>query len=465
MNNIFPELPAKLGIYTLTELLAEREHSERYLATQSYVDRAVIIEVLRPNCAAEIVEKFQNTVRKRAAVSLPHVSPTLESGKMGILHYLILEQPVGVSLAERLTKPDPSLSLEEAFSFLQAVADMYKTCHERGVAADPLSLDSIYVKGDSFSFLSPVVDGQPTDEQRLAQMTGLADIVEKILPPDIVSRSNISIIIHWLRNGYGNVALEWGQLASSFATLRAQKFSLQKDSLSQWNKMAVSRLRRMLRRAVRSLKHHPVFACILLLLIVAPVVVTTLLRLAVDEPSARAAVTDEFVYCGNKARSYRVMTRPVSIAEFEDFLQAYAGMSPTQKKELVAEGTPKNASFEPLDWKNQLMAAKLNVAWNSRQLDRNSPVCGVTYWAAAAYARYKQGELPTAEQLKVVRSQVQSPEIEEWTSSKVPAELPYEESVVVLPGQGEAELLSADLGQQNPLRGFRVSFDQSIRTK
>ena len=462
MNNIFPELPAKLGIYTLTELLAVKEHSERYLATQSYVDRAVIIEVLHPSSSDGTVAMFQESIRKRAAVKLPNVSPTLESAKTGNLRYLIAEQPAGKPFSKR-TEEDAPLSLKQAFTFLQAVADMYCACKEQGVVALPLSPDDIYMDGDTFRFLSPVLAGEPTDEQRVAQMESLAQILENYLTEDIVTKSNISVIIHWLRHGYGNTPLEWGLLASSLSTLLAQKFAPQRDAVIQWDKLTTSRFKRFLRRELRRIRRHPVFASILLLLVVAPVIASGTLLPLLQEKEDLPAVTAEYVYCGSKGRVTRVMTRPVSIGEYSKFLQAFKEMGLSQKKEL-SKGDPRNTrSYEPLDWGEQCAAAVLEETWRGTRLSQNSPVRGVSYWAALAYARYMQGDLPTAEQLLTVREQTPSPGLEEWTSTKLLANLPYDDSIIVLPAEGKKEIATSDLDALNEKRTFRVSVEQPNR--
>lgn len=456
MNPIFPELPTKLGIYSLTQMLGSREHSELYLAKQSYVDRVVVIEVLRPNSPPELVEFFREMVRCRAAASLPHVVPVLESAQTGHLHYLIQELPQGKPLSA-LLQEETLLTLEQAFAFVQAVADMYCACLEQGMAANPLTPDSIYMDGASFSFFSPVVPGIITDEYRAAQMESLATILESTLSAKMVDKSNLAIIIHWLRHGYGNMPLEWPPLASSLNTLRAQKFAEQKESIDWWELLRPATLRRRGKRTLRALRANITFVvCVILVMLLAGAGMGTYMYLQQDT-SDLPAVTDEYVYCGTPSGAYRVQTHLVTIEEYGLFLQAWERMTNMQKKDLSEGMPPGIKDHKPFQWNEQNMAANLRMEWQGNTLTVNSPVCGVSYWGALAYARYMKAELPSVAQLRAVRQHAGEPMREEWTSSGVQASFPLESGFVVYPAYGGEPMHEVDPTRQEKNRGFRIA--------
>lgn len=457
MNAIFPELPTKLGIYSLTRMLGAREDSELYLATQSYVDRAVVIEVLRPECPPEKAEEFQAIARQRAAATLPHVSPVLESASTGMLRYLIQELPKGQPLAERLESAG-RLNMEQAFAFTQAVADMYCACEVQGVAANPLTMDSIYMDGDDFYFFSPVVAGEVTSQQRPAQMEGLAALLESILPEEVVTKSNISIIIHWLRNGYGNAALEWQPLASSLSTLRAQKYAAPK--VERWKQTLTNKtgMKRRLRRIGRAIAERAVYLSGLLAVTVGAAVAYRMLVLEGGDDRL-AAVTPEYVYCGTPGRPYRVQTKPVSIGEYENFLLAWEKMTSMQKKDINEGMPPEIKDHKPLEWREQLLVAGMKGEWEGRNISRESPVGGVSYWNALAYARYMKGRLPKVEQVRVVRGLTGEPLVEEWTSSGAKERFPLETNYIVYPAFGKEPYYEVNPSKQAPARGFRIVLD------
>ena len=222
MNPIFPELPSKLGIYTLTEMIGAREYSELYLATQSYVERSVVIEVLRPEQPGEVEAWFRESARNRAGVNLPRVSPVLESAQSGGICYLIQEMPRGEQLS-RMVSEGKLLTVAQGFALVQAEAELYEACRVRNLAALPLRADSIYWDGDAYSFLSPLSTETADAVNRAEQMEGLAATLEGAIEEETLKNSKLSVVTHWLRHGYGGKPLEWAPLISALQTLKTRK--------------------------------------------------------------------------------------------------------------------------------------------------------------------------------------------------------------------------------------------------
>ena len=455
MTPIFPELPTKLGIYTLTQQLGSREHSELYLATQSYVDRAVVIEVLRPDCSPMEMGQFREAARQRAAVSLPHVSPVLESARTGTLNYLIQEEPAGTSL-QALEQP---LDTAKAFSLIQAMAELYCACAEQGVAAQPLELHSIYMEGDTFSFFSPVVAGEITDEQRAAQMAQLAAVLEHTLPEEDVAMSNISIIIHWLRYGYGNAPLQWRPLAASLNTLRAQKMSANRHMPLLKRLRALGGSKRAMRQALRSGLKYALFG--LLLLAVTVGVGCLGLLYEDDVVQELPALADDYVCCGKGANQVFVRSMPVSVEDYEQFLRAWAAMK-MNEREALCKGMPaeeaRRRDREPLEWREQHTAALGGREWRGFKMSMHAPVRGVSYYDALVYARYVGGELPGVEHVRTARHHAGEPLVEEWTSLCRAARHPYERHYLLYPAYGSDFSEETQPDNREQRRSFRVMF-------
>ncbi|RYD46199.1 MAG: hypothetical protein EOP85_07930, partial [Verrucomicrobiaceae bacterium] len=53
---------------------------------------------------------------------------------------------------------------------------------------------------------------------------------------------------------------------------------------------------------------------------------------------------------------------------------------------------------EPQDWAAQLATAKESGVWNGFPVTLDSPVTGIDWWDASAYAEWKKGRLPTQEE-------------------------------------------------------------------
>ncbi len=446
MNPIFDELPTKLGLYTLTELLCSRERSELYAATQSYVDRTVVIEVLRPDCTESEVEHFRASARKRAAVTLAHVSPVLEAVQTGGFSYVVQENPAGKSLSVLLGE-GIGLSYKQGFALTQAVAELYSSCLSQNMAALPLDLSSIYMQDGEFSFLSPLEEGVPNDAERERQMTTLADILERVVPNDILTKSKLAVVVHWLRNGYGGGVLEWQPLLGALNSLLLQKSSQRKPGEQRKPKSLLHYTkRRYMKRALRALVGEKKCVIFSVLGVLAVAAITACLRFFLYGPELLPAVTDDYVYCLCGGEKWRVHSNPVSIREYADFLAAFSKMSPAEKQRLH-DGIPVAAgNHTPLDWDKQRRAAS------------GTPVRGVSYWDALAYARYRREAVPDAQLVKTVRQCVPpSVSTEEWTSTHIPEQFPLSSHYVVIPARGTDPVPAEDPARQEKQRSFRTA--------
>lgn len=442
MSAIFPELPATLGIYKLTELLVEYEHSELYLAEQSYVDRTVVLEVLRPESPPAVVEAFQEAVRRRAAARLPHTSPVLDSAQTEQLLYLIQEKPPGMVLTDYVEQAG-LLNAGQAYELILAEAELYSACREQEMAARPLLPGAIYTDGAEFSFFSPVVAGSVDEEQRAEQMETLAELLEAAVDKHALEQTNVANIMIWMRQGYNGAPLQWRPLAASLAARKKKRgAALWRRMCTMW---ADKRLRqRVLRQGLRW------GACVAGML--ALVVGLGVLGAYYEPPTPPPlpVVNGKYVYCTHdQGASTRVDVRPVSVPDYAAFLRSLGQMNPKQLQALH-NGVPESShNHTPADWKAQRAAAK-------RQPD--APVRGVNYWDAMVYARWAGGTVPSADLLHTVRKQVPQEGVEEWTSSTEPEIYPLPSIYIVLPAEGSTPLADPHPEQRHAQRSFRVSY-------
>lgn len=442
MNPIFDDLPTKLGLYTLTELLGSREKSELYAATQSYVDRTVVIEVLRPGCSESEIGHFRESAHKRATVTPAHVSPVLEAVQSGSFSYIVEEGLPGKSLS-MLLREGEGLSYEQGFALTQAVAELYNACHEQNTAAAPLDLASVYIDNNSFSFFSPLEDGIPDDAQRTAQMAALADILEQMVPAEVLTKSKLAVVVHWLRNGYGGAALEWQPLLGALNSLRLHRKTSGRKKARGILHYAKRRYVRRGLRAMFGSKKRAIFSTLGVLIVA---MITYSVRLFIGDAAQSPTAADEYVYCRSDGVTWRVRSKPVTIREYAEFLAAYNSMSAEEKQRLHADMPVSVREHTPLDWAKQLRTA------------RNSPVRGVSYWDALTFARYRHEIVPEAKLVKAVRKyKAEDGAAEEWTSSQVAEEFPLQRYYVAYPAKGEGIIAAVNPAQQEKKRSFRTA--------
>ena len=457
MNPIFPELPSKLGIYTLTEMIGAREYSELYLATQSYVDRSVVIEVLRPEQAGEVAAWFRESAKNRAGVNLPRVSPVLESAQSGNICYLIQEMPRGEQLSRRVSE-GKLLTVAQGFALVQAEAELYEACRVKNLAALPLRADSIYWDGNAYSFLSPLSTEVADAVNRAEQMEGLAATLEGAIEEETLKNSKLSVVTHWLRHGYGGKPLEWAPLISALQTLKSRNNAgVGGDIVETEHKKSILRYgkKRYLRRAWRVVEELG----FRFLICAALVILLGLCGLLI--PSSRVsddlapAVTDDEVYVEEEGGgTCRVQARPVSVEQYAAFMKEWEE-SGEEKRAALLTGLPgEGEPFDPtpLNWEQQV--AQEEAATKEGKV---VPVSGVSYRDAAVYARSKGEEVASAGHVMTARKGApQAATTEEWTSSQVEKKLPYEAHYVVCAGAGELCVQAGAPEQKAPGRTFRT---------
>ncbi len=444
MNPIFPELPTKLGLYTVTERLSTRQHTELYNAYQSYVERAVVLEALQPGSDEAVVNYFQATIQARAGSSLPGVSPVLESARSGAMIYLVQEQPGGEPLTRILL--EQRFTAQMGYRLIEALAELYEAGRVKNIAVAPVSADAVYVQEGQVHFLSTVAPGQPPPTLQAEQMWSLADLLEQALPAALLKKSRLATVVQWLRHGYNGRTLEWSTLQSALRALRA------KHQPTEELRAGRTSLRIHLRRGLREWKAYRwvAVACLLIVLIVGGVGARLIPENLGGENDP--AVAHGRVYIREGEKTYAVQAAPVSIAEYAKFLADWERMSTEDRARLAEDLEGEEDEFTPrlpLDWEEQ------------QQREPGTPVLGVGYAEAILYARYKGETLATAAQIITARKHAPETEgVEEWTSSFSEPRMPYDGCIIVCPSQGDSLIYAAEDDEQVPQRGFRTALQE-----
>jgi Sulfatase-modifying factor enzyme 1 len=96
---------------------------------------------------------------------------------------------------------------------------------------------------------------------------------------------------------------------------------------------------------------------------------------------------------------FRISANEVTIGQYAEFLETL-GMLAKDKRQLFdhPDQVPEKTSHEPTDWPALYAAAKANGTWQNQAVTLDSPVVGVDWWDASAYAEWKKARLPTQEE-------------------------------------------------------------------
>jgi formylglycine-generating enzyme required for sulfatase activity len=98
--------------------------------------------------------------------------------------------------------------------------------------------------------------------------------------------------------------------------------------------------------------------------------------------------------------AFRITAHEVTIGEYAAFLEILETLAKDQRERIFDhESQPaEKTGHLPDDWPNLLAAAKTRGVWGQRPVTLDSPVVGVDWWDAAAYAEWKKARIPTQEE-------------------------------------------------------------------
>ncbi len=460
------KLPRSLGVYTLTEQLGHGAYSDFYFATQSHVERGVVLESLRADSSEDVRDYFLQTVRTRGMAQLPHISQVLESRIAGDNWFLTYERPEGITLDRMIAEGD-SLSTAQACALLIAAAEMYLSAEQLNIAMDSLQPHVIFIHRDaSVCFLSPVLPGEAQQEQRPTLMSALAAAISPVLPRNVPGQGRVAMLVQWLTEGYEGQFLTWEAVRSAAEEIRQHTAPvLTRSSVKNLNSRSVTRQVRekvQRRRLRRNVLQIAAAAAVVVLMGVGG------LLLAPSEGEQLPACEGNIIHIRSDQGPLRVYARPVSILEYQKFLAVYDDYNATNqfRRAAINKGVPaEHASHVPAEWQQQLQAIDSGKEWQGCRLTPHSPVRGISYWDALAYANFRGAVLPDEAALRVARLHGKPGDLpEEWTGTTRPADCVYEQGVIVLPATGRDWCsIEPDRAARSLQRGFRIAYPTTIQ--
>ena len=458
MTPLFPQLPHNLGGYTLTRFLSANEESEQYEATQARVNRAVVLQLQRPGTDREKESAFLNRARMCAATEeLPHVVRVAESLRADGIWFLAQERPSGYSLAD-LKLLGHMLTAPQVCRIIEAAAEMYAICEASTLRAGALSPTEIYLNANNaVRFLSPLAhaEADPITIRR-----ALADAIAPMRPIGVDGEHRILSLLQWLTDGHKDGSpVDWATFLETCLTIRQQMEGTGVEQAAAPVQLHAARSRRKLHRTKRTITRIIGLSAAAVLTICGLGVVGLFFPMGKQE--VLPAAHEGFLACKRHGITQRIMLRPVSIAEYEQFLLALEAMSKNQQRAINRDIPGDYTDHIPTEWKQIHTAAK------QTENGMSAPMTHVNYWDALAYSRYigNGAVLPDAAQLQAAQQHGGSSTLLEWsatTTGKNPLGLYPEDAPLLIDMEAEARPCPADdIGMRLPRTGFRLIFPTS----
>lgn len=458
----FQNLPTRLGVYSLTREIGHNATTTLYLATQSHVERGVLVEVLNPKASSAEVESFLSTVRARVAVHLPHVCDVFESMVSDEIWYVTLERPEGRNIT-KLVQEKRNLSPMQVCAVIQAAAKLYRNAEEQNVAAGPLSTDTIFLSGkEEISFLSPVLPGEHSAELLIQQMDALAAALRPVLPQSgVPGQSRVATLVSWIAEGYEGQRLDWESIATTANTICEQLApQLRKEHVHGINTMTRGAIVRQSKRERRKMVRYIWMGAAAALTAVIGGIAGCMS--APDEVPPLSPNDGTYIHCRSNGAVVRVSAHALSIGEYKDFLAAMDNPDrvPKERRRQLHKDVPQDCTtnHKPFEWEDQLKAARSGGKYRGEVLTESSPVRGLNYWDALVCARYFNATLPAAELLQGAHKEgAATGTLHEWTTGRRNASTLFTEGYILLSPCG-TPLLEADRANKSHLYGARLVF-------
>lgn len=387
-----------LGEYRLKELLAETPVSTTWLAEQVSVSRLVLVDELRVD-QPDQRNAFLADIRAKAAVDHPLIGSVYEAVAEPGLCFYAHELLPGVTLAERKNGREPFLPLRLAY-LLRRISEAHLQHETLGQATSPLDLNDVHLDAHGVVRLKNLaIAGTRTPDQSARDIVHLGNALIPLVADGQPGTTRMFALFAWMRGEGLDTPITWAQTRDFCMQIEHQLA----DPLSILTPTKISS---------RAGKKQPValIAGITALILVGSVVLAMKLRPPAPPAPHRASLPAPVtIAAGNHPTpdgsveslpAFRISANEITIGQYAEFLDTLGRLAKEQQNRAFDhEGQPSaKTSHEPTDWSALYTAAKADGAWQNQPVTLDSPVVGVDWWDAAAYAKWKKAHLPTQEE-------------------------------------------------------------------
>jgi Sulfatase-modifying factor enzyme 1 len=387
-----------LGEYRLKELLDENSLSKTWLAEQVSVARLVLVDELRPDQSAN-KEIFLADVRAKAAVDHPLIGSVYEAvDEPGVCFYAHELLP-GVTLAQRLRAGEPFPPGRLAH-LLRRVAEAHLQHEVLEQSTSPMDLDAVYQDEHGVIRLKNLaIAGPRTEDQSVRDIVHFGNVLVPLVADGQPGATRVLTLLGWMRGDGLDAPITWGQTRDFCMQIEHQLA----DPLS---------ILTPTKHGTRAGKKQPValIAIATGAVLLGIVIAAVKMRPPVPPAPPRAALPEAVTIAAGKHPTpdgfdetfpaFRISANEITIGQYAEFLDTLEVLAKDQREKTFdpSNQPPAKVSHEPTDWPALHAAAKTNGTWQNQQVTLDSPVVGVDWWDAAAYAEWKKARLPTQEE-------------------------------------------------------------------
>lgn len=375
-----------LGHYQIIDRLYSEAEAETYRAIQYTVQRPVALVLMKPHLLgnAKAVAGFKDRERVKASISHPRIAPLYEAGEANGWLFYTREMPPGKSLQD-MAAAGEHLSERVLVDVLYRVSEAMAYAVERGYNYRTIAARDMYVDGENqasmvniFRPAAAMPRDQPADVRALLELLGT-----------YVTNSKARSLLHDL----SLTSHDWTSLATAIHDIR--------DDLSERSLIKRAKVEDIAVAPPPSRSWMFAGAAVGVLALVAYLGV---LSGGTGQGDAKVVSEEmiqipkgEFVYQQGRYnltpdKDFWISKYEVTVAQYAEFLEAL------KKSGQAAFDDPlqprSKTTHEPSDWAAYYAAASTQALFNNQPVSLISPVSGVDYWDAVAYAKWRGHRLP-----------------------------------------------------------------------
>ena len=398
--------PSQLGDYDLLEVLHETEDTRTFVARQRSIDRSVALVLLRAHrCEDPVaVEAFRQDIKAKARVTHPRIAAVYESSEEDGWVFYTREVVAGQDIAA-LRAEGHRFPLNVVWDLLRTVCDTFIYYEENQLGYRPFQAEGLVLIHDE-PYLANLAMAEPSDPDVFAKsLSAIRESFWRLFRAEDTHLEDVRRFFARMDPDHAHVFRDWRELqrACNIAAQVAPTSNLllaSDPAPALGGEMSANRYEPSLAAAQASSR---VFTTVIILLLGVLSAVgwwwwdQSKTPLApVDNPMVRIA-RGEFIFQKNQRielPEFWISKYEITIAQYAEFLAAANG-----KTHLDHADQPKTkAGHEPEDWEAYHAAAQAQSAYRGQPLSINCPVVGVDWWDAYAYARWRGGRLPRADE-------------------------------------------------------------------
>jgi len=385
-----------LGEYRLKQLLDENSLTHTWLAEQVSVSRMVVVNELIDESQRP---EFLANVRAMASVDHPLVGSIFEAVDEPEMCFYAHELLPGVSLLERKNSGH-SLSPVRLTHILKRVAEANFQHESLAHASSLLGIEAIYLDEHSVVRLKNlVIAGPRSPDQSTRDIHHLGTTLPVLVAAGQPGTTRLLTLLSWMRGEGIDQPLRWDQ-TRDYCEQIEQQLAEPTPSPMTTQKVIASRKK----------SPAPWIFGVAALVLLGVFILAIRQRPPLQASPPRANLPDAVVIAEGShptpdgavepLLAFRIAAHEVTIGQYAEFLATLEMLAKDNRERTFdhKDQPAQKVSHLPDHWPRLSAAAKANSTWNNLPVTLDSPVVGVDWWDAAAYAEWKQARLPSQEE-------------------------------------------------------------------